>query len=291
MPTPTTDTYGFTGSTVTWTVPYHTSGTLRVRCDGGWGGYQDDAAGATGYAGVMGSIRGYVDLPPGTVITIAVGNSGGDGSGGSPGNGGLCPAAGFDGGAGGAGSRAGGGGGAASVVLVAGAPIIVAGGGGGGTSGAFGTGRNGATGGTGMDDGDGGDGTVGSSSFNGGNGGGGTLTGVGPGGLGPASDPTVPPAGLPGSTTTGGAGGDGSQYGGGGGGAGYFGAGGGGGSFNRSGAGGGGSSWADTSIVSSIDGFGGTSGNQFPGSIVVTYDWIADWVPPSSGWSVGFIKF
>ena len=155
---------------------------------------------------------------------------------------------------GGSGTGAGGSGGGATAILNGASIIAVAGGGGG--SGWTDSNSAGA-GGAGISNGGGGDGAIPA--------GGGTLTGPGAGGNG-------------GSAGSGHNGGDGAGNGGGGG-AGYYGGGGSGGVRN----GGGGSSWADTAVVSSL-----TVPAIVSPRVVFTWE-PAD--PPSSGWSVGFIKF
>ena len=280
MPTPTTTTFTPTGAAQTFVVPYYTPGTFNITAKGGEGARS--AGVPAGAPGSGGSILGWWDPAPGTVLTIIPGHDGA---------GGHLDLAAYAGGVGGkelAGGGTGAGrGGSASVVLIGSTIVMVAGGGGGG-------GQSGGNGGGG-----GGGGGLGVAS--GGNGGesprgyGATTSAAGAAGTwAGATYATAPGAG------SGHAGGVGSRglvltsVQGGGGGGGMFGGGGGGSHVfvvnanNEGGGGGGGSSWCDASLFSSIDNTGGQEGD---GIVTITYDWIADWSPPTDGWSVGSIRW
>jgi Glycine rich protein len=226
----TTQTFTYTGSEQTFTVPAGVS-TVHVTAIGGRGG----KAGAQG--GSPAEVQGDLAVKPGQLLYVEVGGEGGGGSG--PVNPG-----GFNGG----GAGAGGGGGATDVRtaprsagLFPDTRLIVAAGGGG--SGSFGT--EGA--------GPGGDaGEAGGSIPNNEGGGAGTAGSGGSGGSGGCE------FGLPGELGLGGAGGncESSGIGGGGGGGGYFGGGGGGaGSSFGGGGGGGGSSLVPAGGKSAIASF------------------------------------
>src|SRR5665213_302224 len=154
-----TDTYSYTGSTETITVPANvTELTLTVTgAEGGEGGR--DASGTAPPGGYQGAVTGTISVTPGEVLTIGVGEGGADSPDwnacstganqptGDPNDavGGANPLSGYRGGAGGAPgpsgcSGYGGSGGAASVVEIgtSGAPASVAtivGGGSGGSGG------------------------------------------------------------------------------------------------------------------------------------------------------------
>ncbi len=51
----------------------------------------------------------------------------------------------------------------------------------------------------------------------------------------------------------------------------------------------GGSTWFDAGIVSSVDSVGAGAGPD--GYVSIQLDYLGDWVPPTGGWSVGFLKF
>ena len=278
MPTPTTTTFTPTGAAQTFVVPYYTPGTFRLACAGGAG--NRSAGVPNGSGGNGGSVRGWWDPPPGTLLTIWPGYAGVAG---------ITPTA-YRGGIGGyapTGGPGAGRGGCASFIEVASAIIMIAGGGGG-------AGREGSGGGGG---GSGGLGVAAGS-----NGGGGTTEGGRGGTLlapGAAGSATVLPGSVYPTAGVAGVGGNGGDWlssqvtAGGAGGGGYFGGGGGGfggsgGGSANAGGGGGGSSWCDASLFSSIDNTGGQEGD---GIVTITYDWIADWSPPTDGWSVGFLKF
>ncbi|MBN9606390.1 MAG: fibronectin type III domain-containing protein [Actinomycetales bacterium] len=147
-PTVVRQTFGYTGSTATFTVPDGVSAlTITVvGAEGGNGGA--DATPAPPPGGYRGVVTGTITVTPGQNLTVAVGSGGATGasrtnSGGSArATGGNNPLAGYDGGLGGAAgangsSGFGGAGGAASVVMVGSTPIVAAGGGGNGGSGQF----------------------------------------------------------------------------------------------------------------------------------------------------------
>ena len=277
MPTPTTTTFTPTGAAQTFVVPYYTAGTFRVTCRGAIG---NRASGVpAGAAGPGGSIRGYWAVAPGTVLSVVAGYSGAFGH--------LDLAA-YRGGMGGkeiAGGAVGTGrGGGASLILVGSTIVIIAGGGGGaGQSGGLGGGAGGR-GGLGI--GSGANGGESPRGF------GATTSAVGAHGTYAIGYATVPTDGVlhagglgsAYSSTTNGGGGGGGYFGGGGAGAHVFIANG----DNDGGGGGGGSSWCDSGLFTSIDDTGTNGGD---GSVTLEYDWIADWSPPTDGWSVGFLKF
>ena len=139
-----TQTFGYTGSVVNWTVPDGVT-KLQVTIRGGAGGKGGDDGGKGGQGGGGAVLTGYISVVPNTVIQFAVGNKGAvGGTGGSGykavgGDGGTNPL-GYTGGKGGNQgpydwSGAGGGGGAASVLRVNGVDYVAGGGGGGGGGG------------------------------------------------------------------------------------------------------------------------------------------------------------
>jgi LruC domain-containing protein len=105
---PTIQSFAFTGSPQTWTVPAGV-GSVRIEAAG--------ASGGRGYAGALGGrgalIAGTFAVSPGQVLTIVVGGRGGDASN--------------------VASTAGGGGGGGSFISSSGTPLLIAGGGGGGS--------------------------------------------------------------------------------------------------------------------------------------------------------------
>lgn len=139
-------TFGYTGSTQTFTVPDGVT-SIEVTLQGGQGGRGGgDSQGSPTPGGYQGVVTGTVTVTPGQELTVAVGSGGGTGassvtdSGG--GSAGLNPLSGYDGARGGnagnAGSSgAGGGSGAATVLLVDGTPIVAGGAGGNGGNGQF----------------------------------------------------------------------------------------------------------------------------------------------------------
>ena len=50
-----------------------------------------------------------------------------------------------------------------------------------------------------------------------------------------------------------------------------------------------GATWCDAGIVSSGDSVGAGAGPD--GYVSIQLDYLGDWVPPTGGWSVGFLKF
>lgn len=121
--------FGYTGSAETFVVPPHVPGSLRIHVHGARGGNSTPYVGSQ-WGGGGGCVQCSVDLPEGTVLTIAVGGDGSNNSGTAGGAGGLNPLTGYDGGPGSLGSALGGGGGGAG-------------------NGAASTGGNGGTGGVG----------------------------------------------------------------------------------------------------------------------------------------------
>ncbi len=140
------NTYNYTGSTQTFTVPDGVT-SIEVTLQGGQGGRGGgDSQGSPTPGGYQGVVTGTIAVTPGQELTVAVGGGGGTGassvtdSGG--GSAGLNPLSGYDGARGGnagnAGSSgAGGGSGAATVLLVDGTPIVAGGAGGNGGNGQF----------------------------------------------------------------------------------------------------------------------------------------------------------
>ncbi|MDW3216510.1 MAG: fibronectin type III domain-containing protein [Ilumatobacteraceae bacterium] len=141
-----TNTFGYTGSTQTFTVPDGVT-SIEVTLQGAQGGRGGgDSQGSPTPGGYQGVVTGTIAVTPGQEITVAVGGGGGTGAssvnntgGGSPG---LNPLEGYDGSRGGnagnAGSSgAGGGSGAATVLIVDGTPIVAGGAGGNGGNGQF----------------------------------------------------------------------------------------------------------------------------------------------------------
>jgi hypothetical protein len=142
-----TQTFGYTGSTASFTVPSGvTQLTLTAQgAQGGRGG--PDAAGLPPVGGYLGVVSGTVSVTPGQVLTIAVGQGGANGTGGHGSNvpasytvgaavGGANPLSAYRGGNGGVAgpngsSGFGGAGGAATVVTTTNGTTIVAGGSGG----------------------------------------------------------------------------------------------------------------------------------------------------------------
>ena len=246
-----------TGSAQSWAVPPHVAGTLTVVCRGGRGAFGDTgSSGASG--GWGGGIAATLSVAAGTTLTIIPGYAAPTAAG----------YGGFAGGDGGWGVK--GRGGMASAVLDGASLIIVAGGGGGGGR-DFGGTQVGGPGGRGMSAGT--DGTGGTA---GNYGGGGTLSAGGAAGAW-TSPGTIPTAG---SGHLGGTGGADASWNGGGGGGGYYG--GGGGCYawgSYGGGGGGGSSWADTSIASSITDPGFAT---LDGWVEFEYE-----PAPHCGWAVG----
>ena len=315
--TTTTWTFTYTGSPQTFVVPLYTPGTLTFRLSGGAGGSNGSSGTSGESGGDAGWIRGTLTAAPGTVLTVDLGG---------PGQNGYSAAAGVDWphAAGGGGPRPGGqggtygshsfnstliprrcsGGGGGGSELYQGATLIaVAGGGSGGAihagtgfSNAYagaqqtGPGSQSASASTAHPAGD----TLGNDGFAG------TTSAAGLGGGSTASKyPTYVTDGYPGSGGTGGAGADmiyvpgspagGSAAGGGSGaGGGYYGGGGGGATslLGSAGTGGGGSSWSHSTYVT--EGSGPTGAAS---TLVLVADYLGPWVPPTDGWSVGFLKF
>jgi titin len=139
-------TFNYTGSTQTFTVPDGVT-SLTVTLTGGQGGRGGgDSQGSPTPGGYRGVVTGTIDVTPGQVLTVAVGGGGGTGTssqGSAPGgSAGQNPLAGYDGAVGGvagpAGSSGGGGGsGAATVLRVDGVDIVAGGAGGNGGNGQF----------------------------------------------------------------------------------------------------------------------------------------------------------
>ena len=275
-----TQTFIYTGSTQTFTIPPLCAGSITITAYGASGGATSGPAGALG-----GSARGVITATPGAVLFINVGAAGSGTTGGfnGGGNGGVSSS-----------SQGGGGGGASDVRLGTNtltARILVAGAGGGGggsttyapSAGAGGAG-NAFTGNTGFGGAGaggcasgsaGGDSGGGSTSYGSGGGGGGFNSGGQGGGQGSSTGGY----GCTGGFGTGGDGG-GTSYicggatgginGGGGGGAGWYGGGGGmTGTGGCNGGGGGGSSYVNPSFFSSSSFTAGNwSGN---GQVIITY--------------------
>jgi hypothetical protein len=144
-PSVVSQTFGYTGSTGTFTVPAGITA-LTVTITGGEGGNGGaDATPAPPTGGYRGVVTGTVAVTPGQVLTIGVGSGGATGASrvnygnATPGSN---PISGFGGGVGGApgangSSGAGGAGGAASVLTISGTSIVAGGGGGNGGSGQY----------------------------------------------------------------------------------------------------------------------------------------------------------
>ncbi len=152
-PATVSQTFSYTGSTATFTVPTGISAlTITVQgAEGGRGG--SDSSGPPPAGGYQGVVSGTIAVTPGQVLTIGVGHGGTDGSSGAAGSsnpayytsgaasGGTNPL-GYNGGNGGVAgfqgsSGFGGGGGAASVVKLGSAAIVAGGSGGSGGSGQY----------------------------------------------------------------------------------------------------------------------------------------------------------
>lgn len=141
-----TQTYSYTGSTQTFTVPEGVT-SIQVELRGGQGGRGGhDSQGTPWTGGYRGLVSGTIDVEAGDVFTVAVGGGGGIGqsSRGSAAGGtaGQNPLPGYDGAVGGIagplGSSGGGGGsGAATVLRRAGVDVVAGGGGGNGGNGQF----------------------------------------------------------------------------------------------------------------------------------------------------------
>lgn len=139
-------TFNYTGSTQTFTVPDGVT-SLTVTLTGGQGGRGGgDSQGSPTPGGYRGVVTGTIDVTPGQELTVAVGGGGGTGTssqGSAPGgSAGQNPLAGYDGAVGGvagpAGSSGGGGGsGAATVLRIDGVDIVAGGAGGNGGNGQF----------------------------------------------------------------------------------------------------------------------------------------------------------
>jgi len=274
--TVTTYTFNPDGTLQAFVLPFH-DGPIRVTCVGGNGARS--GTGASGGGGEGGSVRGYLTISAGVTVYVLPGYAGGNGGG---------PNLGGQGGYRASASNAGRGG-CASELRLGGTSTshraMVAGAGAGG-----GLNSNGTTGG-----GRGGRGAIGVGSGAPGqiglaaSGQGGTTSAAGAAGT--TSGSTIVQTPTAGSGGVGGNGGSntfGITCGGAGGG--YFGGGGGGWPNSSSPTGGGGgSTWVDTGVVSSVDDTGGNGGTD--GYVTIQLDYLGDWVPPSSGWSVGFLKF
>jgi predicted RNA-binding protein with TRAM domain len=147
-PSTQTMTFGYTGSTTTFTVPAGiTSLSLtETGAEGGQGGA--DANGPSPTGGYQGVVTGTMSVTPGQTLTVAVGSGGATGASRLGGNsasaavGGTNPVASYAGGDGGVdgtsgSSGFGGGGGAATVITTNGTTIVAGGAGGSGGSGQF----------------------------------------------------------------------------------------------------------------------------------------------------------
>jgi predicted RNA-binding protein with TRAM domain len=153
-PSTVTQTFAYTGSTTTFTVPADTT-QVSVTMTGGKGGRGGtDSAGPSPAGGYQGLVAGTMTVTPGQVLTIGVGSGGATGAGSTAGQnsptnfevgaatGGSNPLGGYGGGNGGVagydGSSGNGGAGGAASVITTGSTTIVAGGSGGaGGSGQF----------------------------------------------------------------------------------------------------------------------------------------------------------
>ena len=256
-PSKQTKTFEFAGQAQEFEVPEHVC-SVTIDAFGAQGGNPSTSGGGS-QPGLGGQATAEIDTTPGKTLTVLVGGTGGDASGGVGGT------AGFNGGGAGgtAGSNGGGGGGGASEVRRGAQRLVVAGGGaGGGGFGDTGEGLGGDGGGT---TGGGGTGNLGNPPDA--TGGGGGTQGAG-GGAGQNSDTTT--TATPGGPGSGGAGAGASPYngGGGGGGGGLFGGGGGGAvepGQGAAGGGGGGSGFTP-------DGSGMTNGvREGDGEVTISY--------------------
>ncbi|MDQ1537861.1 MAG: hypothetical protein QOE58_2254, partial [Actinomycetota bacterium] len=153
-PTTVDQTFGYTGSTSTFTVPSGVT-QLSVTMTGGKGGRGGtDSAGPSEAGGYQGLVAGTMAVTPGQILTVAVGSGGATGAGSTHGQnsptnyeagaaaGGSNPVSGYGGGNGGVagfdgGSGNAGGGGAASVITTGATTIVAGGSGGAGGSGQF----------------------------------------------------------------------------------------------------------------------------------------------------------
>lgn len=251
-----TETFSYTGSEQTWTVPDGIE-SINVTLDGASGGDASLDGGGGGH------VDGWLSVTPGETLYLYVGGQGEDpgqtegasGAGGWNGGG--------DGGTGATDQPGGTGGGGGTDIRQGGNTtsdrVVVAGGGGGdaGYNGGDGGGTTGGRGGFDGDDADDGEGGYG-----------GSQTSGGAGGAGASGEPD----GNDGALHAGGNGPDtGATHGPGGGGGGYYGggSGGGGNSSGSSGAGGGGSSYVDGLSSVSTNSKGANNGN---GQIVIEYD-------------------
>jgi predicted RNA-binding protein with TRAM domain len=151
-PSTVTQTFGYTGSTTTYTVPAGVSQlTLSMMgAEGGRGGA--DASGPSPAGGYQGVVTGTMSVTPGQVLTVAVGQGGATGLSDTTGShstytagaaaGGQNPLGGFAGGNGGVAgyngsSGDGGAGGAATVITTGGSTLVAGGAGGSGGSGQY----------------------------------------------------------------------------------------------------------------------------------------------------------
>ena len=258
-------TFGYTGSSQTYTVPPGVSqiAVTGVGAPGGSG--LEGLFGGGGAAGGVGSTAtAQVPVTPGETLTVDVGGHGGNGAdintgagGGIGSGGGTNGGPGGHGGTGGSGGGGGGGGGATTLYDASGKLLLVAGGGGGGGGGGAVIGYNGGAGGTG-----------GPQAGGGGTGGSGLDAGSGGSPQGGGRLLGQNGSGSPGSTSSGGGGGGGGGYtGGGGGGAGASGGGGGGG-------GAAGSSYVEASAIGTPS--FGTAGTLANGEVIIS------WSPPAT---------
>ncbi|GAA3731331.1 hypothetical protein GCM10022239_04910 [Leifsonia bigeumensis] len=146
-PSTVTQTFSYTGSVATFTVPAGISA-LTITVTGGAGGNGGaDATPAPAPGGYRGVVSGTIAVAPNQVLTIGVGSGGATGSSRvnantAPPIGGSNPLGSYAGGVGGraganGSSGVGGAGGAASVVQLSGASVVAGGGGGNGGSGQF----------------------------------------------------------------------------------------------------------------------------------------------------------
>jgi hypothetical protein len=243
-------TFNTTGAPQTWTVPAGVS-SVQVTVIGGAGGAGYYDASYSNHPGRGGKVTATLAVTPGQVLNLYVGGKGGNFTSTSA----FAPGGYNGGGSGDVYGYYGGGGGGASDIRVGGAALsnrVIVAGGGGGNGLTFTTGQNGG-------DGGGTTGGAGGSQYADG-GGGGTQTAGGAGGnyssLG---------GNYAGAAGTSGNGGNGAYYYAGGGGGGYYGGGGGG----YYGHGGGGSSYANSTLASSV---AHTQGyNTSNGQIVIAF--------------------
>ena len=249
---PAVDTFSYTGSVQTYTVPSGVS-SVYVAVAGAQGGSTSGSYQSAGGDG--GTVSGLLSVSSGETINVLVGQQGGTASAGTAGG-----AGGYGGGGvGGLGSASGAGGGGGSFLYTGSSlsqgSVLVAGGGGGG--GGFGV-SDGCDGGAGGDPGGAGEGASCSGTAYGG--GGATDTAGGAAGAGIVMTATA------GTALQGGAGGGGDGYdAGAGGGGGYYGGGGGGGYIYGNG-GGGGASWVSSAVSSPTYATGNQSGN---GTVII----------------------